>query len=188
MIYEQPDEYHFSQDSTELACYALGFDHENESIRVIDVGAGCGIVGLQWARHYKNSYDLVLLEKQNVFYQSLKNNITISGCSQVIVEMSELSTYQVRSPYHVALSNPPYFLDQATRKSHCRVKQQCRHIGERDLKLWFEKVHELLIPGGAFFFSFRQNDWLENVDEGWVQTDSKVCTNYTLHYWIKAKS
>jgi hypothetical protein len=45
-----------------------------------------------------------------------------------------------------------------------------------------------LIPGGAFFFSFRQNDWLENVDEGWVQTDSKVCTNYTLHYWIKAKS
>lgn len=108
MDYVQPDFYRFNEDSLKLVeVVASNF---NGTTRVLDIGAGCGVIGIELAQRVRID-DLHLLELQNEFKPYLEENISrfIPEQKHSIV-ISPLSQYPSTFKYDLIVCNPPYYL------------------------------------------------------------------------------
>lgn len=185
--YEQPQEYRFGDDAIGLAHWAAN-KWENKKARILDMGAGCGVIGLEWfAQVEGDDHFISFLEKQDHFALYLKNNIEQSSLKNYQVIMSCFSEYESESTFDCVLSNPPYFFIESGRLGPSLVKNTCRHIHEEKLKLWFSKAFEVLKEGGDFYFSFRHTDWLRPIEASWEAVDESPMMNCTLFHWRKKK-
>jgi len=132
--YSQPDEYHFSHDSVFLARKVFE-EIRNENItqyEVLDLCAGCGIVGLDFLFHCNKELNLFpkrcdFVEVQEVYEDYFKknaSNISKNICHFLNMNYSKLT--QENRKYDLILCNPPYFnlgqgaLSPSTFKNRCR--------------------------------------------------------------------
>lgn len=107
--YQQPDFYRFNQDSLELVNLVTMSLPEIDSI--IDLGAGCGVIGIELSRRLKPK-KLTLLELQNEFEPYLIHNVQEflpTGIEHQII-ISSFSNYVTSDKYDLIVCNPPYYL------------------------------------------------------------------------------
>lgn len=78
--YKQPDEYHFSLDSIHLAKFVakqLKPYRDLGSLRVLDLCAGCGVIGIELSWHLQAIRQIDFIEIQDIyteyFYQNISN-------------------------------------------------------------------------------------------------------------------
>jgi tRNA1(Val) A37 N6-methylase TrmN6 len=184
--YKQPEEYHFSQESIELVKWSSLKVERSEKLNILDVGAGCGVLGIEWFYNRGQIDDVLLVEKQNVFSSSLSENIKGHEKHFRLIE-SDFIEYKVEEQFDVILCNPPYFLKERSRPGPSYIRNTCRQIDEATLKKWFFKISEILKTGGHFFFVFRDDElnFTKNLSSGFSVTDDLVCGNYRFHEWKK---
>ena len=156
--YSQPDFYHFSEDSLLLALKALGLWKKMTlpaNIHVLDLCAGCGIVGMEFLRQSRADLALDFVEIQKEFVAHLKQNakafLTRRQQKQIAFLLSSYSLLKKSAftkKYHLILCNPPYFCRGRGRPSPSMEKQTCRTWVKGDLAGLLKSVSNALHPDG----------------------------------------
>lgn len=148
MYYNQPDFYRFSQDSIILSKLL------SEQLRkqaptpchLLDVGCGCGVIGLEVLRHIHSNreHSLILLERQYEFLPYIKKNRAQlhTRNSKVEILNQDFLDFKSEGPITHIISNPPYFLSERGRASPNNLKQNCRSWGLESACKFLERLRE----------------------------------------------
>ena len=118
---------------------------------MLDVGAGCGIVGLLVARDFPK-VQLEAVEKQAEFVAYAKKNAKANGIPYRIYHQDFLEMPQQKR-YDYIVSNPPFYHD-GVQKSANEMLFYARYNVNLPMEHFFAKVHRLLKPGGHFVFCY----------------------------------
>ena len=105
--YSQPKFYHFSDCSIKLASFVLSEVKLHQGLRVIDICAGSGVVGLELIQKAKANFSIDFCEIQQEFVTCLKENIKKAG--GVNGEVFPIPFDQLSGCYDLILCNPPFF-------------------------------------------------------------------------------
>jgi tRNA1(Val) A37 N6-methylase TrmN6 len=123
--YIQPDFYRFNQDS--LALVERAHKVQPNAKSVLDLGAGCGIMGLELARRLDRCH-LALVELQSDFAPYLKsnmNNFLPPSCEgEIFIEGFE--SFNSERRFDLIVCNPPYYLPNEGEASKDKRRNLCR--------------------------------------------------------------
>ncbi|MCP4913450.1 MAG: methyltransferase [Oligoflexia bacterium] len=161
MDYLQPEFYKFNEDSIALAKFA------NQKINlsigdVLDLGCGCGVIGIEFLRMNKN-LTLTLLEKNYKFKEYIDHNLNLFHINAQLI-ISDWEEHQ--DHYDIILSNPPYFFEESSRPSTSMDRDQCRRWSKEQSVAFFYQLKKLLKPNGTCFLSLRSSkDELQEILE-----------------------
>ncbi len=168
--YSQPAEYRFSHDSIELAQRAAQFLRlkTEAGLRVLDLCAGCGVVGLELARILRTGdsglswrnleLEFDFLEVQGVYREFFEVNRK-SAVPEAKVRWLEMNYANLLSDrqsggdftakYDLVVSNPPYFDREQGSLPPSDFKARCRFFIDSDFETMFEAITTVLKPCGS---------------------------------------
>ena len=149
MILYQPNSgYCYNSDSLFLYDFISSF---NPRGRVLDVGAGCGIVGLLVARDNKK-VQLEAVEKQDIFVEFSTINARVNKIDYKL-HKTDFLDFKVDEKYDYIISNPPFYNSTST-KSKDEVLFNARYNVNLPLGDFFKKVSQVLKPRSHFIFCY----------------------------------
>lgn len=158
--YEQPGFYRFSEDSIRLSLLARKFCRSDVRLSIVDLGAGCGVVGLELASMLDLGAHVVFCELQKDYLPILEAN-----CLQLAQKKSSF-TYEIlncdwsqikRGEFDLVLSNPPYFLDSAGKASSDLRTNTARRWSEQQENDFFNACLQLGHKETLMIFSLRRD-------------------------------
>ena len=147
-LYQPESGYAYNSDSLFLYDFIDSF---NPRGRVLDVGAGCGIVGLLVARD-NEKVTLEAVEKYAPFVAYAKQNAKHNGIEYRLYEENFLDL-EVQEKYDYIISNPPFY-PEGTRQSENAMLRSARYNTNLPLDLFFKQVSRLLKPHSHFIFCY----------------------------------
>ena len=149
MLLYQPDSgYCYNSDSIFLYDFITSFKPKG---KVLDVGAGCGVVGLLVARDNKK-VELEAVEKQDVFVEYATINARVNNIGYKIHKKDFLELEE-GVKYDYIISNPPFYHDGVT-KSENEMLFNARYNVNLPLDKFFKKVSRVLKPNSHFIFCY----------------------------------
>ncbi len=149
MLLYQPDSgYCYNSDSIFLYDFISSF---NPKGRVLDVGAGCGIVGLLVARDNPR-VELEAVEKQEIFVRYATTNARVNKIACTIHE-GDFLELEESNKYEYIISNPPFYHDGAS-KSDNKMLFNARYNSNLPIGDFFKKITRLLKPQAHFIFCY----------------------------------
>ena len=153
--YLQPDFYRFNEDSLKLVNFVA--TKIKEASKVIDVGSGCGVIGIEIAQ--KVSVDEVhFLELQPVFKDYLEQNIDLFiPHLQSEIFISSLGVFKSETKYDLIVCNPPYYLPGAGQLGPNPHRNLCRSFLEEGWMELFEFISNHLTPEGMAAVVIKNN-------------------------------
>lgn len=159
-MYQQPDFYSFSEDSVFLAKFAADFCLQNNlNIKnAIDLGAGCGVVGIEFFLSYPFLKSIQFVEKQEKFSSFLHENCSsfLKDKADYKIIIDEIENFSIQD-IDLILMNPPYFLEGTHRVSPHPEKALCRSISLVGLKAIFESIFSQMNTQSYFIFCSPKN-------------------------------
>ncbi|HIP53961.1 MAG TPA: methyltransferase domain-containing protein [Sulfurimonas autotrophica] len=149
MLLYQPDSgYCYNSDSLLLYDFINAFKPKG---KVLDVGAGCGIVGLLVARD-NEKVQLEAVEKQEVFRELSKINARVNKINYKLHACDFLDLDE-RLKFDYIVSNPPFY-PSGVQKSENEMLLHARYNSNLPLDKFFKKVSRLLKPRSHFIFCY----------------------------------
>jgi tRNA1Val (adenine37-N6)-methyltransferase len=161
--YLQPDFYRFNQDSLKLVSFVLNKVTVVDSL--LDLGAGCGIIGLELARKLRLK-KLTLLECQSDWKDYLQQNVALflSPQTEVDIAISSFGNWNSEEKFDLIVSNPPYYLPGHGEPSVDQRKHFSRTFEHDSWEILLSRVYRNLSPSGqAFLVVKRDKRILEKV-------------------------
>ncbi len=170
--YSQPEEYRFSHDSVFLARQAFEISRGLclEGKTALDIGAGSGIVGLDFLYHRKvegltlpRHFDF--LEIQEIYRPHFEINRKTSGLEGVQFVHQNYEALQQREyfqAYDLIVANPPYFLPAHGLMSPSEFKNRCRFFIDSDFSSLLLGIHNTLKSNGEAYILMKdlpQHGW-----------------------------
>lgn len=157
MDYLQPKFYRFNEDSLWLADKVIE-EHGQESKSLVDVGCGCGVIGVELANRLPKLRKLTLLEPQKDFLSSIESNLSLLE-HRPEVEIFNGFIGDYRGEFDLVVSNPPYFEHGYVRQSRDENRRRCRSFGSSENIVSFaQKLGELLGGEGAGYMLVRKSN------------------------------
>jgi len=147
-LYQPESGYAYNSDSLFLYNFIDSFQPKG---RVLDVGAGCGIVGLLVAKENHN-IELEAVEKQEHFIPYALKNAKVNGIEYTLHQRDFLE-FQSQNKYDYIISNPPFYPD-GVRKSQDEVLRHARYNSSLPMGEFFKQVSRLLKPHSHFIFCY----------------------------------
>jgi tRNA1(Val) A37 N6-methylase TrmN6 len=117
--------------------------------KVLDVGGGCGILGLLLKRDFDVELDIV--EKQPAMCEFIKKNLTANAQNANLI-CSDFLDLDCEKRYDFVVSNPPFY--KGTLKSDNEIKKIARYEEFLPMKKFFKKVNCVLKERGEFIFCY----------------------------------
>ena len=148
LLYQPESGYCYNSDSIFLYDFINSFQPKG---KMLDVGAGCGVVGLLTARDNKN-VALEAVEKQDIFVKYAKKNAKENGISYKIYACDFLDLDETQK-YDYIVSNPPFY-PEGVQKSKNEMLFQARYNSNLPIENFFKKVSRLLKPHSHFVFCY----------------------------------
>ncbi|MEN8302710.1 MAG: methyltransferase [Campylobacterota bacterium] len=148
LLYQPESGYCYNSDSVFLYDFIDSF---NPKGRVLDVGAGCGVVGLLVARDNKK-VTLEAVEKQEAFVHYATTNARVNKIEYKMHEGSFLDLGE-DTKYDYIISNPPFY-PEGVQKSEDEMLRNARYNINLPLADFFKKVSRLLKPHSHFIFCY----------------------------------
>ena len=145
--------YRFSMDSLLLAAMA----HPPHNGKVLDLGAGCGIVSLILAREHPD-ISITGIEIQPQMAERAKKNVEINGMREriQIIEGSygRLAELVPEAGFHYVITNPPYRRVGTGRINPSKEKAIARHELHGGLETLLRASSHALLPKGRLGMIF----------------------------------
>ena len=149
MILYQPESgYCYNSDSLFLYNFISSF---NPHANLLDIGAGCGIVGLLVARD-NPKVKLEAVEKQDIFIEYATHNARVNKIEYKLHKCDFLDL-DISKKYEYIISNPPFYPNGA-KKSENEILFNARYNINLPLSGFFKKVSQLLKPHSHFIFCY----------------------------------
>lgn len=161
--YYQPEDYRFSLDSVFLAqIVARSLEsHPNVGdLRVLDLCAGCGVVGLELQFHQKSLKKIDFLEVQDVYKNYFEKNVLQAQVEDsefnfLLMNYDRLLKKDYKEVYDIIVSNPPYFFQGEGLLSPNEFKNRCRFFIDSDFKKMIKAILNSLKPAGKAYLLAR---------------------------------
>ena len=148
LLYQPESGYCYNSDSVFLYDFISAFEPRG---RMLDVGAGSGVVGLLVARD-NPGVRLEAVEKQDAFVQYATKNAEVNDIAYRMHRGDFLELEDERG-FDYIVSNPPFYHDGAD-KSSDEMRHTARYNLHLPLEPFFNKVSRLLRPKGHFIFCY----------------------------------
>ena len=147
MILHQPkDGYCYNSDTLFLYNFISKFPIKND---VLEIGGGCGVLGLLIARGFK--INLTVIEIQKIMAQFILQNSEQNGIKLHLVVENFLN-YNFDKKFDYIISNPPFY--KSTLKSDNQIKKIARYEENLPLAPLLKKVNSSLKEKGEFIFCY----------------------------------
>lgn len=153
LLYQPESGYCYNSDSLFLYDFISTFKPEG---KVLDIGAGCGIVGLLVARD-NPKVKLEAVEKQDVFIEYATHNARVNKIEYKL-HKNDFLDFDIEYKYDYIISNPPFYPDGAT-KSDNEMLFNARYNVNLPLGDFFKKVTKVLKPHSHFIFCYDANQF-----------------------------
>ncbi len=148
LLYQPSSGYCYNSDSIFLYDFISSFKPKG---RVLDVGAGCGVVGLLVAKE-NEKVELEAVEKQELFVEYATINARVNKIPYKI-HKSDFLELDEELKYDYIISNPPFYHDGVT-KSENEMLFNARYNSNLPLEKFFKKVSRVLKPNSHFIFCY----------------------------------
>jgi tRNA1Val (adenine37-N6)-methyltransferase len=154
--YSQPVFYRFNEDSLSLVNEIVKSNCTPK--KILDVGAGSGIIGIELALKL-NIPEVHFLELQKDWKPFLESNISeLIPDTITKIFWSPVSDWRSKEKYDLIVSNPPYYLPQNGKISPDPVRAHCRSFLQDDWEIMIGKcINSLTSEGTAWFITPREN-------------------------------
>ena len=158
--YSQPDDYHFSLDSIHLAEFVaeeLKSHSDLQKLRVLDLCAGCGVIGLELSWYLRDLRQFDFVEVQAIYAAFFQQNVTIVNRPELQLRWHDLNYEMLlEKNWHekvdLIVSNPPYFQPGHGMLSPSDFKNRCRFFLDSSFeKFILAMVNVLSMHGRAYF-------------------------------------
>ncbi len=148
LLYQPESGYCYNSDSIFLYDFIDSFKPRG---RVLDVGAGCGIVGLLVARD-NPKVELEAVEKQDAFVEYAIINARVNKLEYKI-EKKDFLGIDEKNKYDYIISNPPFYHSGAS-MSRDESLYSARYSINLPLEGFFKKISRVLKPHAHFIFCY----------------------------------
>ncbi len=165
--YKQPSFYHFSQDSVVLAKYIAEISQGKKELRLLDLGCGCGVIGIEFCLNFSDVSNLIFVEKQKEFLPYLEENLKlfIPNFSYTILNKS-FSDVAISEDIDIVVSNPPYYLENSGRLPPNQQKQICHFIDQKEWDAFWKRLQEFRQQGAECYFTGRNDQkYLQDLEQ-----------------------
>ncbi|RUM65368.1 MAG: methyltransferase [Sulfurimonas sp.] len=173
-LYQPVSGYSYNSDSLFLYDFISRFNPKGE---LLDVGAGCGIVGLLLARDFAK-VRLSAVEKQELFIKYAKKNALVNEIEYRLYESNFLELEE-EDKYDFIVSNPPFYPD-GVQKSEDTVLINARYASNLPLDLFFKKVVRLLKPHSHFVFCYDPSSF-GDICSALAKVKMRICDVQFVH-------
>ncbi|MDR3441830.1 MAG: methyltransferase [Legionella sp.] len=161
--YKQPDEYHFSLDSIHLAEFVAAQlqSHPNlGSLRVLDLCAGCGVVGMQLSWYLQSIRQIDFIEIQDIYTEYFYQNLATINRPELqflwhLLNYDELQEEKWEGKFDLIVSNPPYFQQGHGMLSPSEFKNRCRFYLDSTFQNYIRALKNALANNGKAYFLLR---------------------------------
>lgn len=174
--YLQPEFYRFNEDSLKLVRFVTRELKTAE--KILDLGAGCGIIGIELANHFQAS-ELHMLELQEGFRESLSVNLKnkLNQKTHHQLYMSSFSNWDPEIEYDLIVSNPPYYLPGHGMLGPSEERNRARSFQVDNWKVLVAKASAALSDKGIIYFVVKNElkirDEIEEARQGlWARYSS----------------
>ena len=149
MLFYQPDSgYRYNSDSLFLYDFISSFKPRG---RMLDVGAGSGVVGLLVARDHPK-VELTAVEKQDVFSFLAVKNAEVNKIDYTL-HQTDFLEFEDSQGFDYIVSNPPFYHDGASR-SDDKMIHTARYNVHLPIDKFVSKAAKLLRKQGHFIFCY----------------------------------
>jgi len=140
--------YRYNSDSLYLYDFASALHLKGN---LLDVGIGCGIIGLLLARDFTR-ISLYGVEKQAMYYTLSQQN---ARCAKIDAKIThcDFLTYTCSETFDTIVSNPPFYIDGRAKSSDDSI-QIARYADALPIDAMIKKVVSLLKQQGDFIFCY----------------------------------
>ena len=161
--YFQPEEYHYSLDSVLLA-HKVAEHYEAhphlEQLKILDLCAGCGVVGLEFFCHLRKITSIDFLEVQETYRPYFEKNLRLinpnaTDFNFLLMNYNSIFTEKFANKYDVIISNPPYFFKGEGILSPSEFKNRCRFFMDSNLEELIQAILFSLSPKGSAYLLAR---------------------------------
>lgn len=126
--------------------------HESPK-RILDAGAGCGVLGLMMAQRFQNA-QLTCIELDEKAANECYKNVESSPFRERIKVIQGDLLVTLASEYDLIISNPPYyFTDNSSSKGNSLQK----HSTAEDFSAWVGACYSLLSTHGIYWMIYPSN-------------------------------
>jgi tRNA1Val (adenine37-N6)-methyltransferase len=147
MILHQPKNgYCYNSDTLFLYDFITNFPIKKN---VLEVGGGCGVLGLLVARDFK--INLTIIEIQKIMADFIAKNSEFNSIDLELINDNFLN-YKFNKRFDYIISNPPFY--PSNKKSDNEIKQIARYDENLPMKEFFDKVNSVLTEQGEFIFCY----------------------------------
>jgi len=148
LLYQPESGYCYNSDSIFLYDFINSFDPKGN---VLDVGAGCGVVGLLVARD-NEKMTLEAVEKQPALAAYAQKNAEANSIEYKLYE-ADFLCFESGQKYDYIISNPPFY-PEGVQKSKDAMLTHARYNSSLPMDAFFKKVSQLLKPHSHFIFCY----------------------------------
>lgn len=158
MDYSQPDFYKFNSDSLELV--KLVKSEALKANNLLDLCAGCGVLGLELMNSIDQLERVEFVELQRLFLEHLTKNIEKFSRKSITtkVRLCSVGELSLEQKYDLIVCNPPYFENGSGRVSPNENRQIARTFMIDSPCVLLEKILNLLSKGAKAYILIPNND------------------------------
>lgn len=154
--YSQPEFYRFNEDSLKLVQRIK--DSGVKATAVLDLGAGCGVLGIEVANQL-GCESLTLLEPQVDFYSHLETNLAhqIKVPLKAEIIKAFFGEWTPEKKYDLIVCNPPYYLPGRGQPYKDARRELARSFIKDDWRILLKLIEKALTPEGKAFIVIKND-------------------------------
>ena len=147
LLYQEESGFLFNSDAHFL------YDFISKSVpkgRVLDVGCGCGIVGLLLKRDFDIDLTGIDIQEHNIFLSQI--NAKVNSLEGRFV-LSDFKEFEDSDKFDLIISNPPYYHDGVSKSENSSIFIS-RYSSNLSLEEFIKKSNSLIKPRGSLIFCY----------------------------------
>ena len=146
-FYQALNGYFYNSDSIILYDFAISCNIKKD---VLEVGSGCGIIGLLCARDRKINLTQIEIQKDFSFLSS--KNAEINSIESKVINDNFLN-YTSNERYDYIISNPPFYRNDDVSSNNIKIAY-CKMSKFLEISKFFKHVKYFLKPNAHFIFCY----------------------------------